>query len=292
MKQLRVISQRGAVPLACAVFFFVQTFSVNASVPVEKLTTEQILARHLESIGTADARKAVTSIMATGSARALVRGRSTGEASGAVVFASEGEMNLIGMSFPNIEYPAEKVGFDGKDLTVGFLQPGQRTILGNFIRLNEETFKSGILGGTLSTAWEMNQYDVKTGRLKCGGTKKIDGAEHYKCQYSPRKSDMSIAFYFNAQTFRHVRTEYKRVISSSQGTTIDNSARQHEFRYALTEDFSEYKVVNKLTLPHQYVVSLETITGTGSTSMEWSISLNEFTFNQSFAPSVFKVDAF
>lgn len=276
--------------LISAIYFFGQTKTADGSIPDDKLTTAEILARHLESIGSAEARDAVSSIMATGTARAVVRGKNTGEAHGAVVFASEGSMNLIGMRFPNIEYPFEKAAYDGKDFTVGFLQPGQRSILGNFMRLNESTFKFGLLGGTLSTAWELGRYNEKTGRLKCGGIKKIDGIEHYKCEYSPRKSDLSIAFYFDAKTFRHSRTEYKRVISSSQGTTIDNSARQHEYRYNLTEDFSDFTSVNNLTLPHGYRLSLETITGTGSTSMEWNIVLSEFTFNQRFDPAIFRVD--
>ncbi len=52
-----------AVALFVVMFFNVQKDTAGA-IPDDKRTTEQILAKHLESIGTADARNAVTSIMA------------------------------------------------------------------------------------------------------------------------------------------------------------------------------------------------------------------------------------
>ncbi|MCB1025926.1 MAG: hypothetical protein KDB79_16135 [Acidobacteria bacterium] len=278
--------------LIAAVVFTMSVQIVFASAAADKLSTEEILAKHLASIGTEEARNSVTSMMSSGTAKLVARGRNAGETAGLVVIASEGEKNLIGMRFDNSEYPYEKMGYDGNEFTVGFLSPGKRSLFGSILRINEDTFKVGVLGGPLSTAWELLNYNEKVGKLKCGGTKKLDGVEHYKCSYDPKKSAMDITMYFDATTFRLARTEYKRVISGGQGVGIDNSARQNESRYTITENFSDYKPENNLTLPHSYVLTFEMLTGNGSTNMEWTMNLNEFTFNQKIPAEEFKVDTF
>ncbi|MEZ5345907.1 MAG: hypothetical protein R2681_10175 [Pyrinomonadaceae bacterium] len=264
-----------------------------ASKPAEKLSTEEIIAKHLASIGTEEARKSVTSMMSSGTAKLIAKGRSAGETAGLVVIASEGEKNLIGMRFDNNDYPYEKMGYDGNEFTVGYLSPGKRSTFGSILRINEDTFKVGVLGGPLSTSWELLNYDEKVGKLKCGSSpKKLDGVEHYKCSYDPRKSAMDITMYFDAETFRLTRTEYKRVISGGQGIGIDNSARQNESRYLITENYSDFRPENNLMLPHNYVMGFEMLTGNGSTIMEWTMVLNEFTFNQKIPAEEFKVDTF
>jgi hypothetical protein len=236
--------------------------------------------------------------MASGTAQAIARGKTAGETSGLVVIASEAEKNLVGMRFPNNDYPYEKMGYDGKEFTVGFIRPGVRSDLGEFLRENENTFEIGILGGALSTSWELLKYNEKVGKLKCGGTDKIDGVEYYKCKYDPKKSDLNITLYFHPQTFRHTRTEYKRVISGGQGLGIDNSSRQSEIRYTLIEDFSDFKEVNELTLPHSYKISYEKAgrdpkSGRDSSiTIEWRMNITNFIFNEKIDVKQFKVDNF
>jgi len=274
------------------VIFVMANSSFAKTAKTDKMKTEEILAKHLESIGTKEARDAVKSIVIYGAAKALIRGRNAGETSGEVVIASEGKKNLIGMRFPNNEYPYEKMGYDGDEFTVGFIQPGRRSNFGEFLLSNRETFKIGIMGGTLSTSWELLNYNEKVGRLKCKGTEKIDGIKHHECKYEPKKSNLKIKFYFHPETFRLVRTQYKRVISGGQGIGIDNSSRQNETRFTLTEDFSNFKEANKLTLPIDYKITYELQTGNGTSIMEWNMALAKFTINQAIDPAQFKVDVF
>ncbi len=273
-------------------FVFLASSTEAKSTNDDKLSTEEILEKHLQSIGTKEARSSVVSIMASGTAQAVAKGRGAGETAGAVVIASEGKKNLIGMRFDNNDYPYEKMGYDGKEFTVGFLQPGQRSIFGSFLLLNESTFTYGILGGVLSTGWELLDYNEKVGKLKCKGTSKIDEVDHYKCKYEPKKSDLNITFYFHPETFRHVRTEYKRVVAGKQGLGIDNSARQNEVRFTLTEDFSNFKTVNGLTLPQTYKMSYEMLTGNGTSLIDWNMQLSNFIFNEKIDTNQFKVDTY
>ena len=259
----------------------------------KKLSAEEIMAKHLESVGSAENRAAVKSIMAVGKSKATFRGRGSGLSEGIVVIASEGEKNLIGMKFNNPDYPFEKMGYDGNEFTVGFVRPGQRSVLGDFLRLNENTFKYGILGGTLSTSWELFNYDEKNGKLKSSGLKKIDGKNLYEVKYNPKKgSELNVTFFFDAETFRHVRTEYRRIIASRQGVTIDSSAGQSETRYKMVEEFANFKEENKLTLPHTYKLYLEILTGNGTTSYDWLMELEQFSFNQPIDAKEFKMDAY
>jgi hypothetical protein len=283
---------------ALSITVFLQSISVQAATADDKLKTEEILERHLKSIGTKEARDSVVSIMASGTAQAIARGKTAGETSGLVVIASEAEKNLIGMRFPNNDYPYEKMGYDGKQFTVGFVRPGVRSQLGDFLRENENTFERGILGGVLSTSWELLKYNEKVGKLKCGGTEEIDNLKHYECKYEPKKSDLRIKMYFHPETFRHVRTEYSRVISAGQGLSIDNSSRQSEVRFTMVEEFSDFKEVNGLTLPHQYKITYDKTGRTNrsgaddSVSMEWNMKLTNFIFNEKIDSKEFKVDNF
>lgn len=283
---------------AIAITLSLYSLPTQASTVDDKLKTEDILERHLKSIGTKEARDSVVSIMASGTAQAVARGRSAGKTSGLVVIASEAEKNLVGMRFPNSDYPYEKMGYDGKEFTVGFVRPGVRSQLGDFLRENESTFKIGIFGGVLSTSWELLKYNEKVGKLKCGGTEEINNVKYYECKYEPKKSDLRIKMYFHPETFRHVRTEYSRVISAGQGLSIDSSARQSEVRFTMVEEFSDFKEVNDLMLPHQYKITYDKTGRTNrsgaddSVSMEWNMNITNFIFNEKIDSKEFKVDTY
>lgn len=287
----RTLLRSSRIAAAILVLGVFGTVSAFGALPNDKLSTEEIIAKHLESIGTDNLRADLKTLTVVGKSHAVSKGRNAGETTGIVVMASDGEKNMIGMKFDNNDYPGEVLGYDGKDFTVGWQSPGQRSILGNFMLSNEKTFKSGILGGIISTGWELLNYNEDEGKLKCGGTSKIDGLKHHKCQYKPDGgSDLSITLYFHPENFRHVRTEYRRIISGGQGLSVDNSARQREVRYKLEENFSDFQEVGGLTLPHQYVISYEKQGGSESVDLEWRMDLADFKINLKIDSTGFKVD--
>ena len=269
----------------------------------DKISLEQLLTKHLESIGTAEARSANKSMMIIGTSKAVFRGRGGGTTEGIVVLASQDEKNLIGMKFDNSSYPFEKMGYDGSEFSVGYVTPGVPSTLGQFLRINENAFKHGILGGTLSTSWELLDFDEKQAKLKYNGLEKIGEKKLHRLKYEPKKgSELSITLFFDPDTFQHVRTEYKRTIAASLGSQlgsansstsrVDNSAGQSETRYKLVEEFGDFKKEDKLTLPHTYKLYLEIITGNGTATREWTMNLQKFSFNQTIDPKDFKVDAY
>lgn len=278
---------------AGAIFMAIALFSVSTvrGQGKEKLTPEALLQRHLASIGTVEARQRLKSMTVVGTSVAVFKGRGEGRAEGIAVLASQGDMNMIGMKFNNPDYPHEKMGYDGSSFTVGFVRPGTYSVLGQFLRINERTFRSGLLGGVLSTSWELGRSEENRGKLKPKGTAKVEDAEVLKFTFDPKKgSDLDINMYFDPTTFRHLRTEYRRVIAAKQGLTVDTSSQQSETRYRMTEDFADFREEDGFTLPHKYVLSLEILSGTGTTSYTWTIDLQQYRFDQPLEASEFRMD--
>jgi hypothetical protein len=139
----------------------------------QKLKPEEVVARHLEAVGPAGARAAKCSRMIVGASRASFRGGVAGSADGIAVIASEGEKFLIGMRFALPEYPHEKVGYDGRDLTVSYLTQGTRSALGGFLLQHEAVFRRGLMGGALSCSWPL--WGATDGGVKLiySGEKKV-----------------------------------------------------------------------------------------------------------------------
>ncbi len=257
----------------------------------KRMTAEDVVVNHGLSVSSPEARKAITSMTGVGSVIATFKGRGEGRAEGIIVFGSQGEMNMIGMKFNNPEYPYERLAYDGSKFDVGFVRPGEYTVLGQFLRINERTFKNGIMGGILSTSWDISRLGGEGVKLRARGTTKINGNETQKFSYAPPKgSDLEVMLFFDAETYRHVRTEYSRTINAAQGANVNLSSRQSETRYRMVEDFTDFRAVNDLTLPHKYELFLEILAGTGTTSYTWVAEIQQFTMNTELADTEFKIN--
>ena len=284
--------------------FAISLFANPTSLKKQKIKPKELIAKHLQSIGSEERRKSIKSIMAVGTSKAIFRGRGTGMSEGIVVLASQSEKNMIGMKFNNVDYQFEKMGYDGDVFSVGYAKTGKHSVLGGFLKLNQKTFKNGLLGGALTTSWELLNYNEKKGKLKYAGIKKVDSKKLYKFAYNMKKgSDLNVALFFDTETFRHVRTEYSRVITSSLGratgtgrgvatSRVDNSAQQSEKRQRLVEEFGDFRAENGLTLPHSYEMYLELQTGNGTIRDRWTMNLQRFYFNQNIDAKEFRVDGY
>lgn len=264
-----------------------------ASIFAQKMTTDELLAKHLDSIGTATDRVATKTLIAVGDAQIKSVTKITTPIVGRIVIASAGEKLFWGLGLNSTDYPLEKFSFDGKDAKTAVIRLGIRSTLGGFVESNDLMLKQGLFGGTLGTSWTMLDLANRKGKISMEGTKKINGKEAYTVSYSPKGGgDVEVKVYFDKETFRHVRTEYKRVSSAGIGTTPEASSRLSENRIIVTEDFSDFKPEGKLMLPHNYHISYVTTgNSNGSTSIEWIFNLTEFAANQKMADGTFDIDA-
>src|SRR5262245_34051469 len=159
----------------------------------DKITPEELVARHLESIGTEKARTAITSRIIAGTSTVVFHTEPKGQAAGRAVMASEGIKNLIGMSFPSPVYPREQFGFNGNSFMAAFVVPVVRSSLGGFLMTHGLIFRQGLMGGTLSSAWPLLELSSRGPRLEYAGQKKIDNRSLHELKYLTRGgSDLEI----------------------------------------------------------------------------------------------------
>ena len=255
----------------------------------KKLKPEELIARHLDSIGSAEARAAAKTRVASGSIKLVSRIGQAGNLSGDAMMVSAGPKLRYGMNFPAPEYPGEQMAFNGSRAATGFLPNGVRSNLSQFLNQQDLPLREGLIGGVLSTAWPLLRLEQTQPRLEYRGLKKVDGRQLHELGYRPRKgsSDLKVLLYFDPETFRHVRTQYNFEIGARLGLGPNESPKQQESHYVLTEDFDDFRPVDGLTLPHKYKLQLSVQTATGTLLNDWTFAVSRVSHKETFDEQIF-----
>lgn len=270
---------------------------VRATRADEKPKPADIIAKHLDAIGSAEARSALHATQFKGTCSVVVKQGGAGQVDGQIMMVSQGNQNLIRMTFDSPDYPFEEFKYDGKKYTGSQIHPGRRTPVGSFFNLNDILFKEGLVGGVLSSSWPLLNVQEKNPRLEYGGTKKIDGQDLIALKYVPRKgSDLKITLYFDAQNFHHLRTEYQATIYASDQRKIAGGGgkmpdvqnqQAANARIEAYEEFADFKAEGGLTLPHSYNFHLAIQSETSPAIVDWQVKLTSFVMNPQIDASVF-----
>jgi len=252
--------------------------SENLLAQNKNLRPEEVVARHLQSIGTADVLRATKSRVVTGTTSVDLKLGGFGKLSGRSLIVSEGRKLAISMRYPSLEYPGEHFAFDGKDVTIGYIDFGQRSNIGEFIRQFSGLVEEGLLGGTLSLSWPLLDVEERRPKLKYRQTA-IDGRRLHELDYSPKsRSGMEglvIRLFFDFDTFRHVSTEYRYY------SAMDSNKTQ-----VLKERFDGFKEVDGMTLPHKYTI--EYSSNAPSFIGHWILAPEECLHNFQTDPEIFR----
>ena len=258
----------------------------------KKLTIEQLLARHLESIGPAEARAAAPSRLVNGAVKLVSRLGSSGQITGRGAIASISPKVRYTMKFSAPDFPAEEMVFDGNKTATSFLPQGKRSNLSQFLDQHPVPLREGLIGGTLSTSWALFRTAELNPKLEYKGTAKIDGKPLHKVAYRQRKGspDLKVWLYFDPQTFRHVRTEYQFQIGARLGVGPNDSNAVQESFYILSEDFDDFRPVDSLTLPHSYKLILSISASTGSLLYDYQLAVEQISHKESFGDQTFKLN--
>ena len=258
----------------------------------EKLKLDEIIAKHLDSIGTKEKRAEIIDQLILASVKYEKKGATTSFI-GKSVFVSTRSKNLFGMELNSNEYPQDKFSFDGNKARISFSTPGLYSLLGNAVFTNPGLIKNGLLGGTLFSSWVLNNLADKHPKISLIGSKTIDNNDAYVIEYIPKGDlDFEVRIFIDKKTFHHVRTEYYRSIAARQGNSIDTSAHQGSDNLKITEEFSEFTNMSGLTLPSKYSISYNNYnngiaTNIGNIEVKWSFEVSNFKYNQKFDDSVF-----
>ena len=285
------------------------TILASAAFTVEaEVKPEEMLQKHLGSIGTEKARSGSKSRVVEGSAVYKVIVGGSGEIHGNSVMVSEGRNLQMLLKINSQQYHGEKFMRNGdKTFVAGTYDDKSRSEFGEFLRSEDFPLRDGLLGGVWSAGWALLDADSAKGKLKYQGQKKIDGRQLEVFQYRGKKSgDMDVSLYFEPDTYRHVMTVYAASVHA--GLTKSNldtpypdngtqdsspeveSARQQQTRYRIEERFSDFKESDGLTLPTRYDLRFQEELQNGFTKMvDWDITQTRVLNNVTLDPKNFEI---
>ncbi|HSB09224.1 MAG TPA: hypothetical protein VLM38_06905 [Blastocatellia bacterium] len=255
----------------------------------KKITIDELIAQHLQSIGSAQARAFPKNRVVAGTVKLVSRVGTAGNIEGQAAMATDRAKLRYSLKFPSVQYPGEQFGYDGSKVHTGYLPNGQRSPLSLFLEQQNVMLKDGLLGGTLSTAWAMLRVEQLKPKLEYRGVKSVDGRDLHVVGYRAQKGspDLMVTLFFDAASFRHVRTLYEFKVPPRLGLGPNDSTRFAEDYYQITEDFDDFRAVNALMVPYRYRVQLNVQTSRGTNVFDWTISVEQVLHNQALDEQVF-----
>ena len=247
-------------------------------------TAEQLVENHLKSIGERDAISRISSISLNGTAEINFIQGMNARLAGASTLVSEGSKLGIVLRIGHHSYSGDHFAYDGKSVTVENFDIGMKSPLAEFINSYNKIIKNGMLGGVFSRAWQL--FDTKGNRPRSMTVRKnkVEGTELYELEYRPRDDhgDMKIFLYFETETYRHVRTDYK---------VKNNSIAALEIYDNLTEKFEDFREVGELTLPHGYTLIFQKDGDQPTFLGHWIIKAQEIAFDApDIDTKIFKIE--
>jgi len=262
----------------------VVSFGQKDNKPV-KLTADELLSRHAASVGTTENWMGSNSRVMVGVGTLTSKVKKLVKMGGVSQIAASSDNFLLAMKLNSNDYPFEKFAFDGKDVTYGHFDTGG-SLLSGFVTRFSSLLRHGVLGGVYRPNW-IGMAPDKDIRLEYGGMTGGD-APLYKLKLSGRDfNDLSITMFFDASTFRHVKTEYRyessREVMSYNPTFGYGGGGSQTGTYV--ESFSNFKRAGSLILPVTYTLEYQ---GPDST-VDWNITFSDVYFDQLLEKSAFRV---
>ena len=251
----------------------------------DKITLDELLQKHLDSIGSNEARLGTRVRAVNGKFKMEVIQGGNDEASGDAGVISAGKMMKLMMKTDSARYAGEKFWYDGKHVVVPVSDVAARTYIADFMYRNQPILRDGLFSGTVGTSWALLDVKDRGAKMIYDGIKTIDGQDLHQVTYVPKKSasELEIHLYFDPQTFRHVMTRYKFEVTGYLNVTpgIDRQARTQNTGktiYRLEEKFSDFHTTDGLTLPGTWDIrySVEPVR---PILMHWTVNLTRVTSN-------------
>jgi hypothetical protein len=264
------------------------------------MKAEELVARHLDSIGTREALSAAKNRVSGGTARVTFHLPTAGELPGTSSVVSDGKRVRVAMVFGSQSYQAEQLVYDGSQVDTSQLQLRQRSVLSDFIYHHDVLLKEGLLFGTMTTAWPLVDLAGRQPKLDYAGLKKVAGKQLHELRYRARKDsgDVQVSLYFDPESFRHVYSQYRlavrtRSMGSRARPTLNDPgtaspADQMETYYRIEEWFDDFRPVDSVILPHAYRMRFS-VEGPSPFLCEFSIALSRILHNQELDSTAFVV---
>ena len=196
---------------------------------------------------------------------------------------------------PGQDYRGEHFAFDGEEVTIGRFIPGKISIFAEFINRFDGIMKEGLMGGALSMAWPLLNYQEVQKRLKYNKAK-LEGRPVHALEYRARHGlgDFKILLYFEPATFHHIRTEYKLHITAAigSGPATGIGIERPDVHYLIAEEFEDFKEVDGLTLPHRYTIRYSAEEPARTFIAYWVLQAEQWVHNGQIDPGFFRAPGY
>ncbi len=230
-----------------------------ASGAAEKMKPEEVVAHHLDAVGPAEARAAARHLQGSCAMTAPSGGGAAGSLMGRFSLDSDPGRFAFQMKFPSEGYPAESFGVQAGKPDVGFVLPGRRSALGNFVSTNDAILREGLLGSLFNAGWPLLALQERGAKVAYDGLKKLEGRELHRLRYRAKKGqgNLEVFLYFEPDTFRHVASVYRTSQAQQMGVTMESSSSQPDVYLQLTETFGDFKSEKGLNVPSTWTIRYE-----------------------------------
>lgn len=269
-----------------------------ASVEAQKPSPQEIMAKNVASICKPADMGIAKLRMAIGASMYSLKEPPT-RTSGRAVLASDGNEMALFATFSMRDYPQERVGLFSDKVEAPTLDIGQKSALGSFLTRYDKYMTDRIFGGTVFSTWMFMNPDAIKGKLENEGKKKVGDREAWVLKYTPKGglgADSYIRIYIDAENFHHLRTVYRQGQTDqgfSNTTSMGANAggnwggEMASNGHTLTEDFSDIREVDGITLPHKYSIVLFTDGSAGSREFRYDFDIEKYTLVKSFPANFF-----
>ncbi len=263
----------------------------SVAIKAQDLKVEDIISKHLDSIGTKEKRAEIKNRMAVGTSEFESK-LPTRKTSGKAAIVSDTDNLLFIVSLASKEYPFEKVGLFADKIRLPFISAGTRSPLGAYINDHSKILSEGLFTGSISSKWSLLDPQLKKGKVNFAGIKKIEGRKTYVLNYylDGNSNEFTISLFFDAQTFQHVRSQYRHVIDAKMAIFGQSNQHRNGLEIAMTEEFGDFKNENGLTLPYSYKIKYLTASNSGTYEYNWGVTISQYLFNQKLASDFFTFD--
>jgi len=266
--------------------------TTRSSAGGSSISADELVAKHLESIGPAAVRAGIKTRVVQGEAKYTVPVGGQGELLGKMGFVAQGNESRLMMKFSANNYHGENFAYDGKTVFVSFSHSQQaRSPFAGFVGSQDAFLKEGLFGGALGTGWALFDTADRKPKLTSEGLKKIDGRELYQLRYLPKKSsDLEIFLYFDPENFHHVLTTYLLKLQNSVTQDVLASAKFFDERTEVRENFDDFQAVDGLTLPTKWTIHFTRELRDGSTTVSmWEMKATDIHHNVGLDASNFEL---
>jgi hypothetical protein len=242
----------------------------SAGAKNEKLKPEELISRHLASIGLESLLKERKTNSVTGLGKMNILTGGQGFLEGPATFLSEGRSLKFLMDFQVSNYSRDHFVFDGNKVGIESIRPGMRSPLGEFLFSYDQIVKEGLVGGVLSVSWPLVALDERKPKLKYRGLKKVGNQRYHALEYRMKKSKgVEVDLYFHPETFQHVQTRYRVKIPAGMGSNPAASAGMRDTYLTLDETFSDFRKFDGLTLPTHWRLLYSSEGSQAGIMVEW-----------------------